>query len=80
MRQREGDQPLPVPNDEPYVADLLREFVEHRKQLGIQRYGTPLQPHNGRSFLRDLLDELVDASEYCIGKIIEEEGEFDPRS
>lgn len=48
--------------------------VRHRKRLGIQRYGTPLQAHNGRFALADLLDELVDALQYARQHLVEVEG------
>jgi hypothetical protein len=60
LRQRPGDQPLPTPNQHPAIADLVQADLEGRRQLGVQRYGTPLQPHNGRDALRDLYEELLD--------------------
>ena len=44
----------------PRVLDLMRE----RRQVGIDRYGAPLQRGNGRDGLRDLLEELLDAVAY----------------
>ncbi len=44
----------------PRVLDLMRE----RRQVGIDRYGVPLQRGNGRDGLRDLLEELLDAVAY----------------
>lgn len=35
-----------------------------RIELGIERYGHPLQTHNGRSAARDAYDELLDAAHY----------------
>lgn len=74
LKQREGDQPLPQLNTEPYVADQLKEYIERRKQIGMERYGTPLQPHNGRDGLRDLFEELVDATTYCAQLLLERDG------
>lgn len=74
MRLRDGDQPLPVVNDEPFVADALQAFIEARKQLGIERYGTPLQPNNGRDCLRDAFEEAVDLATYLAQAIIERDG------
>lgn len=73
-RTREGDQPLPTVNDLPFVADALKDFIEARKQIGIQRYGTPLQPHNGRDSLRDAFEEAVDLATYLAQTIIERDG------
>src|ERR1700733_651334 len=82
LRQRPGDQPLPVPNDGPsmhdlvtedldrhypqaFALDLVRDDLTARKQLGLDRYGSLLQAHNGRDALRDLYEELLDALVYC---------------
>lgn len=70
-KQRPGDQPLPVKNDRPYVHDLLKEEVERRKQIGVERYGTPLQPFNGRNTLLDVLEELIDGSVYVMTAMTE---------
>lgn len=51
--------------------------VRHRKRIGMQRYGTPLQAHNGRFALADLLDELVDGVQYARQHIAEVE-DVDP--
>ena len=71
---RPEDQPLPVVNDLPIVQDEVVQFIQKRKDLGVQRYGTALQPHNGRDGLRDLLEELVDAVNYTAQLIIERDG------
>lgn len=71
LRLREGDQPLPTPNDEPDVQSQLIGEIEGRRALGIQRYGTALQPFNGRDSLRDLLDELLDGATYALQVRIE---------
>jgi len=65
VRQRPGDQPLPVPNDNPSVQDAVIADMEARKVLGLSRYGTLLQPLNGRDALRDLYEELLDAAMYA---------------
>jgi transcription elongation factor Elf1 len=73
-KQRPGDQPLPVTNDHPFVADALCSFIEARKQVGIERYGTPLQPNNGRDAIRDAFEEAVDLATYLAQVIIERDG------
>jgi hypothetical protein len=82
LRQRPGDQPLPVPNDGPSMHDLVcrdlpgivgtaaelnavRDLMAARKQVGIDRYGSLLQAHNGRDCARDLKEELADAAVYA---------------
>lgn len=42
------------------VADDFRARIK----LGIERYGHPLQTHNGRSAAQDAYDELLDAAHY----------------
>jgi hypothetical protein len=58
------EQPPPIVNHHPIVQDLVRRDIDARKQVGIERYGTPLQPFNGRDPLRDLYEELLDAVMY----------------
>lgn len=73
MKQREGDQPLPQKNDLPCVQDMVMADIEARKALGICRYGTVLQPHNGRNYLKDVYEELLDAAIYVRGLMYEQE-------
>ena len=65
------EQPLPVPNDRRSVQSMVREDLELREQVGIQRYGTPLQAHNGRDALRDAYEEALDLACY-LRQLIEE--------
>jgi hypothetical protein len=77
---REGDtQAMPVPNDHPPIHDLVVEDILQRQALGIRRYGTPLQPHNGRQALVDLYEELLDAAVYCRQAIEEARPADEPR-
>ena len=50
------------------IAELLgvdaSAEIKKRKQFGFDKYGTPLQPFNGRNNLEDALDELIDAAVY----------------
>ena len=43
---------------------LLAAIFTARNAAGIAKYGVPLQVHNGRSALLDLLQEAVDAVAY----------------
>lgn len=63
-RMRPGDQQLPKTNELPVIQDLVIGDIEERRRLGIERYGTALQPYNGRDTLRDLYEELLDAAMY----------------
>lgn len=58
-------QPDPKPNDLPAVWDLVIADMAARDRTGAQRYGTRLQPDNGRDTLRDLYEELLDAAVYA---------------
>lgn len=71
LRLRDGDQPLPVPNGHPAITGLVVADIEARRQLGITRYGTPLQPHNGRDALRDAYEEALDLVHYLRQAIYE---------
>ena len=74
------EQPAPIPNTGPDIwplvmADMkawlnlpdshaLLIDMEARDRLGRQRYGTPLQAHNGRDALRDAYEEALDLCVY----------------
>lgn len=68
-----ADEPMPVINSRPAIQDLVIEDIQERKREGTLKYGTPLQPFNGRSALRDLYQELLDATQYIRQLIYEEE-------
>lgn len=74
-KQREGDQPLPTPNDHPFIADLVTIDIAARKAVGIRRYGTALQPHNGRDSLRDAYEEAMDLTKYLRTLLYERDGQ-----
>lgn len=70
---REGDsQPMPVVNDAPDVQSAVIADIEKRRELGIRRYGTALQPHNGRNALLDAYEEAIDLAMYLKQRLIEE--------
>lgn len=75
LKLRDGDQPLPVPNAARDVQSQVIDDIAARREVGIQRYGTALQPHNGRDALRDLYEELLDACCYIKQAIIERDGD-----
>lgn len=67
-------QPAPTPGTGDAWLDLLaalpvsgrlRDACLARRELGIQRYGTPLQRDNGRDHDADLLEELLDGAVYA---------------
>jgi hypothetical protein len=71
LKLRDGDQPLPEINDGPCIQDLVTEDITARKALGLARYGTTLQPHNGRDTLRDAYEEALDLAMYLRQAIYE---------
>ena len=50
---------------------LVLADMEARRTEGIRRYGTPLQPHNGRDALVDAYQEALDLACY-LRQLIEE--------
>jgi len=73
-RLREGDQPAPVPNSRPAVWPLVITDMARRDNVGRKRYGTPLQPHNGRDNLRDAYEEALDLAVYLRSALYERDG------
>lgn len=71
LRQREGDQPLPESNENPVIQELVMDDLNDRLELGISRYGTGLQAHNGRDMLKDAYDEAMDLVVYLRGALYE---------
>lgn len=64
MKTRPGDQPLPIHNDFGAVQDEVIADIEARKAVGLERYGTLLQPFNGRDSYRDAYEEALDLAVY----------------
>lgn len=71
LKQREGDQPLPIRNNATDIQTLVIQDIEERRQVGISRYGTALQPNNGRDALRDAYEEAIDLSMYLKQLMVE---------
>jgi hypothetical protein len=46
------------------IQDLVIEDIEARKKVGLERYGTLLQAHNGRDALMDAYQEALDLAVY----------------
>lgn len=67
-------QPDPTPNASTPVWTLVIADMQARDHLGRQRYGTPLQAHNGRDALQDAYEEILDAAVYLKQAIIERDG------
>lgn len=67
-------QPPPTPNNQPAVWPMVIRDMELRDQLGRERYGTPLQPFNGRHVLRDAYEEALDLAVYLRQALFEKDG------
>jgi hypothetical protein len=67
------DQPMPVANGHPFVHDLVAQDIAARGELGKRRYGTKLQPFNGRNALQDAYEEVLDTAVYLKQALIEQE-------
>ena len=64
-------QPKPIKNTNKPVWESVIEDMKARDELGLQRYGTRLQPFNGRDSMQDLFEELLDAVVYLKQYLIE---------
>ena len=64
-------EPAPVKSIHPAVWDLVLNDMVERDAMGKRRYGTRLQPFNGRDPMIDLYQELLDAAVYCRQAIYE---------
>lgn len=64
-------QPKPVINDKPHITDLVISDLAERKREGTLKYGTPLQPFNGRDALLDAYQEALDLCQYLKQAMIE---------
>lgn len=67
MSERTGlskAEPPPTPNNQPAVWDLVIQDMRDRDAAGRAKYGTPLQPHNGRDALVDAYQEALDLAVY----------------
>ncbi len=76
IRDPEYDQDLPVKNNRPFVQNLVIQDIESRKEMGLKKYGTLLQSHNGRNFLLDAYEEALDLVMYLRGAL-EEQAELE---
>lgn len=57
-------EPPPVPNAQPAVWSLVIADMQSRDREGRRKYGTPLQPFNGRDALVDAYQEALDLVVY----------------
>jgi len=70
-----SEQQMPSTNSHPYMQNLVSKDMQDRLALGIERYGTGLQPFNGRDMLRDAYEEVLDLAVYIRGIMYERDGQ-----
>jgi hypothetical protein len=58
------EQPAPIMNTSTPIWELVIADMHERDHVGRQRYGTPLQAHNGRDALLDAYQEALDLVVY----------------
>ena len=63
------EQPNPTPTTETPTWELVIADMHRRNQDGISKYGTPLQPSNGRDSLQDAYEEALDLAVYLKNEI-----------
>lgn len=68
------DQPEPKKSTHPAVWGLVMKDMVDRDQTGRERYGVPLQGHNGRDSLVDAFQEALDLAVYLRQAIYERDG------
>lgn len=73
-----SEQPMPTPNSQPDIQQLVIADIGTRREFGIERYGTALQPFNGRDALRDAYEEALDLSMYLRQAIEERTQNYEP--
>ena len=69
-------EPQPVHNDLPAVWQLVINDMQARDRFGREKYGTPLQPFNGRDSLTDAYQEALDLVVYLRQQIYEGNSNF----
>ena len=63
----------PVQNDKDFMWDIVVHDIEQRDAMGTKKYGTRLQPFNGRDPLWDAYQEALDLVVYLRQAIFEKE-------
>lgn len=72
MSKAHEREPEPKKGKENVLPNVIKD-LKLREEVGIKRYGTPLQTHNGRNSLMDAYQEALDLAMYLKQKLMEEE-------
>jgi hypothetical protein len=68
------EQPEPVVTNSPAMWDLVVTDMLARDAVGLDRYKTRLQAHNGRDALKDAYCEALDLAVYLRQALYERDG------
>jgi hypothetical protein len=79
VNQLTAPQSKPQPNASRPIWELVIEDMWARDNAGRQKYGTPLQVHNGRDALVDAYQEALDLCVYLRQAIEERDQPEVPR-
>jgi hypothetical protein len=74
QQRQAGEQPAPQANENSAIWPIVIQEMAARDAVGRERYGVPLQPHNGRDMLRDAYEEALDLCCYLRGAMYERDG------
>jgi len=74
QRSLSSPEPMPIPVSSRPIWELVIEDMQDRDRMGREKYGTPLQAHNGRRPLVDAYQEVLDLAVYLRQAIEEREG------
>lgn len=55
------------------ITDMVIDDLRERERIGYKKYGKVLRAFDGRDSLKDLYEELLDASQYIKKAMIEQE-------
>lgn len=72
---RNTEQPNPIHNDLIPINELVIKDLQERMIMGIEKYGMPLTPNNGRDPLLDAYQEAMDLVLYIRQALYEHYGE-----
>ncbi|KKS35465.1 MAG: hypothetical protein UU99_C0011G0008 [Parcubacteria group bacterium GW2011_GWE2_42_14] len=68
-------EPMPTKGKQAVLPELIQD-LQARAEVGIQKYGTPLETDNGRDALMDFYQEYLDGAMYFKQHLMERDGTF----
>jgi hypothetical protein len=75
VKSLNSKEPSPIQNNKPSVWDLVLYDIKERDNIGKNKYGTRLQPFNGRDVLKDAYQEALDLVVYLRQAIYERDNQ-----